>query len=133
MAGIFGTGFKPKSTTLKSKKIIRDEIKSCDWNAKRIKNQIDDFKKYDREVFNGYSGGKKLVEGGSFACYYSQTEPMLNKIYGKDNVSKWSGEKKWNTYKHLVSREINSIYNSGRMSLKSNKKTNKKIKLKKEK
>ena len=51
---------------------------------------------------------------------------MLNKIYGKDNVSKWSDEKKWNTYKHLISREINSIYNSGRMSLKSNKKTNKK-------
>ena len=111
-------GFRPKSNTTKAKGIIRSEIRGCGWNAQRLKSQIDSFRSYDRNVFNGYSGGKKLVEDGSFACYYDQTDDMLNKIYGKKNVDKWSNEKKWNTYKHLISREIDSIYNTGKMSLK---------------
>ena len=47
---------------------------------------------------------------------------MLNKIYGRKNVDKWSDEKKWNTYTHLISREIDKIYNTGRMSLNTKKK-----------
>ncbi len=122
---MFTSGFKPKSTSNKAKYIIRNEIKSYDWNAKRLKDQIDSFKTYDRNVFNGYSGGKKLVSGGSFACYYSQTDDMLGKIYGKKNVAGWSNDKKWNTYSHLMSREIDNIYNTGHMSLKSNKRRSK--------
>ena len=118
MSQMFTKGFRPKSNTNKAKAIIRSEIRSYDWNAKRLKDQINSFCKYDRSVFNGYSGGKKLVEGGSFACYYSQTDSMLGKIYGKKNVSKWSDEKKWNTYTHLISREIDKVYQTGRMSLK---------------
>ena len=34
---------------------------------------------------------------------------MLSKIYGKDNVSKWSMEKKHNTYRHLIGREYSSM------------------------
>ena len=94
---MFGNGYKPKSTSNKSKQIIRNEIKSYDWNKNSLKGQIDHFKRYDRDVRNYYQGGKKLVEGGSFACYYHQTDGMLNKIYGKENVSKWSNDKKWNT------------------------------------
>lgn len=30
---------------------------------------------------------------------------MLGKIYGKDNVKNWSGDKVHNTYKHLIGRE----------------------------
>ena len=118
MAKMFTSGFRPKSNSIKAKGIIRSEIRGYDWDAARLKSQIDSFRHYDRDVVNGYSGGKKLVEGGSFACYYSQTDDMLSKIYGKKNVSTWSNEKKWNTYKHLISREIDSIYNTGKMSLK---------------
>lgn len=125
MAKMFTKGFKPKSTTKEAKKNIRSEIRSYEWNAKSIKDQINSFRKYDRSVVNGYAGGKKLVEGGSFACYYSQTDNMLGKIYGKKNVSKWSDEKKWNTYKHLVAREIDNIYSTGRMSLTTSKKKKK--------
>lgn len=123
MSKMFSKGFKPKSTTTKAKGIIRREISGYDWNAKKLKGQIDSFRKHDRHV-NGYTGGKKLVEYGSFACYFSQTDNMLGKIYGKKNVSEWSNEKKWNTYKHLISREIDAIYNSGKMSLHITKKKN---------
>lgn len=119
MTQMFKKGFKPKSTTKKAKGIIRREISGYDWNAERIKDQIDSFRKHDRDVVNGYTGGKKLVEGGSFACYFSQTDNMLGKIYGKKNVENWSDEKKWETYKHLISREIDDIYDTGKMSLKS--------------
>lgn len=110
---------KIASNSLKAKKIIRDEIKSYDWNAKRLKKQIDDFMTYPRHSrpASAYQAGKKLVEGGCFACYYNQCDDMLNKIYGKDNVKKWNDQKKWDTYMHLVSREISNVYDSGKMSL----------------
>ena len=119
---MFGNSYKPKSTSNKAKEIIRAEIKSYDWNKNSLKNQIDDFKKYERNVSTYYQGGKKLVSDGNFACYYHQTDNMLNKIYGKENVKKWSNQKKWDTYTHLVSREINDICVKGRMSVGSKKK-----------
>lgn len=125
MAKMFTRGFKPKSNTKKAKGIIRSEIRASEFNAKSLKQQIDSFRKYDRSVVNGYTGGKKLVDGGSFACYYSQTDNMLGKIYGKKNIQKWSDEKKWNTYKHLISREIDDIYRTGKMNL-TRKKSSKK-------
>lgn len=106
-----------KSTSSKAKKIIRDEIRNEGWNARKLKSQINVFKSYDRDVSNYYSGGRKLVNEGNFACYYSQTDKMLGKIYGKQNVASWSNQKKWNTYTHLLSREINDICIKGRMSL----------------
>jgi len=42
---------------------------------------------------------------------------MLNKIYGKKKVSKWNDDKKWGSYRHLISREVDSICRSGRMSI----------------
>ena len=74
MAKMFTSGFKPKSNTKKAKSIIRSEIRSSEFNAKSLKSQIDSFRRYDRDVVNGYTGGKKLVDGGSFACYYSHYE-----------------------------------------------------------
>ena len=41
---MFGNGYKPKSTSNKSKQIIRNEIKSYDWNKNSLKGQIDHFK-----------------------------------------------------------------------------------------
>lgn len=108
-----------KSTSNKAKGIIRREIAAYDWNAKKLKDQIDSFNTYPRHVrpATPYHAGRKLVEGGCFACYYPETDEMLGRIYGKDKVKKWSNEKKWDTYTHLLSREINSIYNTGKMSL----------------
>ena len=124
---LYRNNSKIKSTSNKAKQIIRDEIRSYNWNKNSLKNQIDDFKKYERNVNTYYQGGKKLVSDGSFACYYHQTDKMLNKIYGHENVKKWSNEKKWNTYTHLVSREINDICVKGKMSVGTNNK-NKSVK-----
>ena len=52
-----------------------------------------------------YTKGAGLVDGGCFACYYDDQRVMLGKIYGKDNVKNWSGDKVHNTYKHLIGRE----------------------------
>lgn len=117
--------FKPKSTSKEAKKIIRDEMKSCGWNARGLKSQIDDFRKYDRRVKDYYSGGQVLVNEGNFAAYFNQTDHMLGKIYGKKNVDKWSNEKKWNTYRHLLSREINAVCKKGSMSVSSTSKKKK--------
>lgn len=108
------------SNSNKAKGIIRREISSHEWNARKIRNQLDSFNSYPKgyRPATPYHGGNMLVDGGSFACYYSQTDDMLNKIYGKDKVKKWNDEKKWNVYRHLISREVDSIYRSGRMSLK---------------
>ena len=109
---MFGDNYKIKSTSNKAKKIIRDEIKAYGWNKNSLKDQID----YDGSI-NYYQGGKRLAEDGSFACYYYQTDEMLGKIYGKENVKKWSDKKKWSTYTHLVGREINDICTKDKMSV----------------
>lgn len=114
-----------RSNSNKAKTIIRNEIKDYGWNSKSLKSQIDDFKKWNPKVHGYYSGGKVLVQEGNFAVYNSQTEKMLGKIYGKQNVTKWSNDKKWNTYKHLLGREINQVCSKGSMSLNSNKKKRK--------
>ena len=110
-----------KSNTTKAKKIIRSEIRSHDYNAKALINEVKYQIKNDRWVRTPYQAGKKMVEGGTFACYYSQTDDMLSKIYGKKNVSKWSDDKKWNVYSHLIARETESVYKSGRMNLQKKK------------
>lgn len=48
--------------------------------------------------------GKELVNGGCFACYYSDQRVMLRKIYG-DKVDDWSGNKVHETYSNLIGRE----------------------------
>lgn len=115
-----------RSNSSKAKNIIRNEIKGYGWNSKKLKSQIGDLKKWHPKVNGYYSGGKVLVQDGNFAVYNSQTEKMLGKIYGKQNVSKWSGDKKWNTYTHLIGREINEVCYKGSMSLSSNKRRKRK-------
>lgn len=118
---------KINSNSNKAKRIIRSEIKSHDWTKKSLKNQVGYFIDTTRKnrsygVHTPYQGGLKLVDGGSFACYYSQTDDMLGKIYGKRNVAKWSDEKKWNTYRHLIARETDSIIRTNRMTVGKRKK-----------
>jgi hypothetical protein len=109
MPKMFTKGFKPKSTTTKAKKIIRAEIK--DHYADNGKQWLNAVKRdaeaaYDPHTPNtAYHKGANLVQGGSFACYYSDQKQMLGKIYGKENVAKWNGEKTHSTYKHLIGRE----------------------------
>ena len=110
-----------------AKKIIRNEIKNYDWNKKSLKSQINYFidttqRNPSYGIWTPYQGGQKLVEGGCFACYYSQTDKMLGKIYGKKNVARWSNEKKWSTYKHLIARETDTIIRTNRITVGKRKK-----------
>lgn len=56
-----------------------------------------------------YNKGAYLVEAGCCAVYYADQAKMLSKIYGKRNVDKWSDNKTFDTYKHLVAREYDSM------------------------
>ena len=113
---MFTKGFKPKSTTKKAKSIIRSEIKGYYSPSMRGggKSALANMKA-DADAYSYGRGksdwikGKELVNAGCFACYYSQQQKMLNKIYGKRNVDKWDGEKIHNTYGNLIGREYASM------------------------
>lgn len=122
MAGIFGSGNKPKSTSKRAKNIIRSEIrgyfsparkgegKSALQNMQKAANAYDGgfISKYPK---SDYTKGAGLVDGGCFACYYDDQRVMLGKIYGKDNVANWSGDKVHSTYRHLIGREYSAMLN----------------------
>ncbi len=113
---MFTKGFKPKSTTKKAKSIIRSEIKGYYSPSMRGggKSTLANMKA-DADAYSygrgksDWTKGKELVNAGCFACYYSQQQKMLNKIYGKRNVDKWDGEKIHNTYGNLIGREYASM------------------------
>ncbi len=118
MARMFTSGFKPKSTTKKAKSIIRNEIKSYYGDDSENRTYGKNFLKNMKQDADSYSEGrgksdwikgKELVNAGCFACYYSQQQKMLNKIYGKRNVDKWDGQKIHNTYGNLIGREYASM------------------------
>lgn len=116
MEKMFTKGFKPKSTTKEAKSIIRGEIKS--YYSPSVKgggkSALTNMKA-DADAYSYGCGksdwikGKELVNAGCFACYYSQQQKMLNKIYGKRNVDKWDGQKIHNTYGNLIGREYASM------------------------
>jgi hypothetical protein len=116
MTQFFKKGFKPKSTTREAKEIIRNEMLSH-FNAKDygVKNRLDAIKIDAKSAWyqgipdTDYHKGANLVQNGSFACYYSDQKIMLGKIYGKENVDKWDGQKTHETYKHLIAREYSAL------------------------
>lgn len=136
MAKMYTKGFKPKSTTLKAKSLIRGEIKhrySQSYDSAYKESSVLNMKR-DADAYNGgtygrypvsdYKKGSALVDAGCFRCYYSDQAQFLSKIYGKKNVEKWSGQKIHNTYKHLIGREYASMLNDSKMS-KTKRKTKK--------
>ena len=118
MSKMFSSGFKPKSTTKKSKSIIRSEIRRYYGHGREkeygVKTPIEAMSKDANSYSEGrgksdWNKGKELVNAGCFACYYNDQKQMLSKIYGKRNVDNWSGEKIHNTYGNLIGREYASM------------------------
>lgn len=114
MARMFTSGFKPKSTTKGSKKIIRSEINRYygrghekEYGVKTAVEamQIDANSYSAGRGTSDWNKGRELVNAGCFACYYDDQRIMLNKIYGKRNVDKWDGQKIHDTYASLIGRE----------------------------
>lgn len=115
MAKVFGG--KSRSTTAEAKKVIREEIKGY-FNPREygVRSTVDAMKK-DADAYNcgrrgwatEYEKGTALVDAGCLAIYYDQQKVMLGKIYGKDNVKNWDGDKIHSTYKHLIGREYNAM------------------------
>ena len=108
-----------RSDSKQAKNIIRKEIglfysPSAIGGRSTLQNM-----KNDADAGNGgyqkkrctsdYQKAAYMVDGGSFACYYDDQAKMLSKIYGKEKVSSWSGDKIHETYKHLIAREYTSM------------------------
>ena len=117
MAQMFTSGFKPKSNTKKAKVIIRNEMLSYfPAGEYGVKTNLQAMK-LDADAGNGgrygyssdYDKGAYLVQAGCCAISYNDQRKMLSKIYGKQNVDKWDGNKVHNTYKHLIGREYASM------------------------
>ena len=110
-------GGKSRSTTQEAKKVVREEIKKY-FNPREygVRSTVDAMKK-DADAYNAdrrgwasnYDKGAALVDAGSLACYHSDQSVMLGKIYGKEHIANWNGEKIHNTYKHLIGREYNAM------------------------
>lgn len=109
-----------KSNTKKAKNIIRSEIRhyySPSYKGEG-RSALDNMKR-DADAYDGdylsrypksdYTKGAGLVDSGFFACSCDDQRVMLGKIYGKDNVKNWSGDKVYNTYKHLIGREYDAM------------------------
>jgi len=116
MARMFTSGFRPKSTSKRAKSIIRSEIRSYCFPSYRgggkstLSNMQRDANAYSAGFgLSDWNKGKELVNAGCFACYYSDQKKMLAKIYGKQNVEKWDGNKIHNTYGNLIGREYASM------------------------
>ena len=105
------------SNSAAAKKIIRDEIRTYfNPHDYGVRSTVDAMKK-DADAYNAdcrgrqcdYKKGAALVDAGSLACYYEDQRVMLGKIYGKEKVKDWEGEKVHNTYKHLIGREYSAM------------------------
>ena len=106
---------KINSNSNNAKKIIRNEIKSS-YTKKTLKDEVKGLIGWGG-VYTPYQAAAKMVDGGCYGAYYSDTDKMLGKIYGKKNVARWSNEKKWSTYKHLIARETDSIIRTNRITV----------------
>lgn len=105
------------STSKKAKGIIRSEIKAY-FNPREYgtRSSIDAMKR-DADAYNNgtnrwqsnYNKGAGLVDAGSLACYYDDQRVMLGKIYGKEKVKNWDGNKVHATYRHLIGREYDAM------------------------
>lgn len=118
-APLFSKGFQPKSTNKKAKQLIRNEAlsrftKDFGWDndggrtlLDRMKNQADSANGGlpDWKHTSDYNKARYLVDGGYYRCYYDDQAEFLSKIYGKENVANWDGNKIHNTYAHLIARE----------------------------
>ena len=110
-----------KSYSKKAKSLIRGEIKSYFGpshtgenmtSLKAMKRQADSHNggyPSNYRYVSDYKKAVSLVDGGCFACYYSDQRKLLNKIYGKKKVDTWSGDKIHGTYAHLIGREYDSM------------------------
>ena len=106
-----------KSNTKKAKEIIRQEIRWCFAPKVRGygKSSLDnmraaansashDIPKWRR---SNYTDALRVVDG-AYMNIATQGD-MLGKIYGKEKVEKWDGEKRHEVYRHLVAREYDAM------------------------
>ena len=114
--------YKPKSTTKKAKRLIRNEAlsKYSRKNGYRKGTRLENMK-CDADAYNAgtarrkgyplsdYTKGAALVDAGCYRCYYDDQRDFLGKIYGRKKVSTWSNDKTHNTYKHLIGREYSAM------------------------
>ena len=118
MARLFGSDKTPKSKTKRAKAVIRKEIKSCLGPFQKAGNKYYSFIVDDSAVqYSDFFGLPKSdyerclnhAKLGGFAIESEDQKKMLGKIYGKENVSRWSSAKLTETYNHLVAREYASM------------------------
>lgn len=82
-----------------------------DTREEAFVNFIDEYLEYQRpfeQWGTPYNVLRTLVEGGTFGGYYSDCERSL--IDWGLNPDRYSDEKNWETYVHLIARDGSSLY-----------------------
>lgn len=105
------------SNSAAAKKIIRDEIrthfKPHDYGVRStvdaMKKCADDCNRNRGWDKTNYKKGAALVDAGKLAYAQENQRVMLGKIYGKEKVKNWEGDKVHDAYKHLIGREYSAM------------------------
>lgn len=100
---------------------MEDKImKKLNTNCKEVKNQIrahiqefmtpSELKAnaealIDKQNPTLYHAVKKMVQGGSFLCYYNDVKNFLNGLGINPENKEYSDEKSWELYCHLIARD----------------------------
>lgn len=59
----------------------------------------------DRQNPTLYHAVRHMAEGGSFLCYYDEVKDFLNSLGINPDNKKYSDEKSWELYCHLIARD----------------------------
>ena len=113
---MFGRNYRPKSTTKRARSLIRGEIRhfygpSVTGSGKpSVVIMSEDANNYNagklpRIKLTDRQKGQGLVDAGCFRIYRDDQASVLEKIFGKEKVAKWSGTKCHQVYGSLIGRE----------------------------
>ncbi len=117
---------KKSSTTKKAKNVIRNELLHYypkeDYRTKTrfdaVNKEVKGLKGKERGIYTDYQAVKYMGDGGCFACYYSDQNKMLEKVYGKKGMEAIANKGKTHeVYTHLLAREFSDMKSKGQKGL----------------
>ena len=87
------------------KELIREHIKDF-YDPADLAEQVAYLTHTNRrECPTNYHAVRYMVQGGCFLCYYNQVNAFLDSLGINPNGNKYSDEKSWELYCHLLARD----------------------------
>lgn len=99
-------------------KVQNTIVNDFEWNAEKLKNQLEVF-----NDFTTYQRARRLIEGGTFDCYYSQVANTMAEWFNTTSDGIWAyyhddADKMWETYIHIMAKNIECLVEGRRVYVK---------------